>query len=127
MGLGRSATAGGPPADITSSSAAKTGIRTRSSLRERLMKGIDAQVAETEKPPTEDQKRIVRKEVDINGINPLDCLIGAVPTAALSYGSWQLTNGVAAWFEKNPVMFDFYPAQRLAIAIELLLVALSSL
>lgn len=91
------------------------------------MKGIDAQVAQTEKPPTEDQKRIVRKEVDLNGINPLDCLIGAVPVAALSYGSWQLTNGVAAWFNEHPVMLDFYPAQRLAIAIELLLVALSSL
>merc|ERR1711971_1030614 len=77
--------------------------------------------------PTEVQKRIVREEVELNGINPLDCLIGAVPVAGLSYGSWLLTNGVAAWFNEHPVMLDFYPAQRLAVAIELLLVALSAL
>lgn len=77
--------------------------------------------------PTEDQKRIVAQEVDLNGIDPFTCIFGSLPVFALSAGFWTFTSTVAEWFVTHPVETDFYPAQRLGYFFQAAIVGLSSL
>lgn len=96
-------------------------------LRDRLAEDIAEQKAAVGTVPTEEQKQIQRETVDLNGIDPIACLAGAVPTAALSYGFWTFTGSAAEWFVEHPIETEFYPAQRLGIAFQTALVGLSSL
>jgi len=96
-------------------------------LRDRLADGIAAQEREVEPVPTEEQKWIQREDVDLNGIDPLTCIVGAFPVAALSYGFWILTSTFAGYFVENPVQTEFYPVERLSIALQTVAVGLSSL
>jgi len=96
-------------------------------LRERLADSIAMQEAQVQAVPTEDQKRIVRKEVDLNGIDPVTCLFGSIPVAGLSYGFWTLTGSAAEWFLAHPIETEFYPVQRLGVAFQTAVVGLSSL
>lgn len=96
-------------------------------LRERLADSIAAQEAQVEAVPSDDQKRIVQQEVDLNGIDPIACVVGAAPTAALSYGFWTFTGSAAEWFVTHPIESDFYPVQRLGAAFQAAVVGLSSL
>jgi len=103
----------------------RSGLSSR--LRDRLAAEIAAQESQAEKVPTEDQKRIVRQEVDLNGVDPLTCILGSIPTAALSYGFWTFTGSAAEWFVTHPIETDFYPAQRLGTVFQTAMVGLSSL
>lgn len=96
-------------------------------LRDRLVDRIAAQEAEVEPVPREDQKRIVTQPQDLNGIDPVTCVLGSVPVAALSYGFWTLTGASAEWFVTHPIESEFYPVQRLGIAFQTAVVGLSSL
>lgn len=96
-------------------------------LRDRLADSIAAQEAQVEAVPTEDQKSIQRQDVDLNGIDPLACLAGAVPVAALSYGFWKFTGSAAEWFLAHPIETDFYPVQRLGTAFQTAVVGVTSL
>lgn len=98
-----------------------------SQIRDRLRRDIEAQQAQVEAVPTEDQKRIVMQEVDLNGIDGVSTVLGSVPVAALSYGMWLFTNQAANYFLAHPVETDFYPVQRLAVAFQTAVVGLSSL
>lgn len=77
--------------------------------------------------PTDDQKRIVQTDVDLNGIDYSTAILGSFPTAALSYGAWIFTGKAAEYFVTHPVETEFYPVQRLAIAVQTVTVGLSSL
>jgi len=96
-------------------------------LRDRLADRIATQEAQVEPLPREDQKRIVTKAQDLNGIDPWTCVLGSVPVAGLSYGFWTLTGAAAEWFVTHPIESDFYPVQRLGIAFQTAVVGLSSL
>jgi len=111
--------------DTTRTTGGARGLSRR--LRERLADEISAQEKTVAKVPTEDQKRIVQQDVDLNGVDPITCILGAVPVAALSYGFWTFTESAAAWFVSHPITTDFYPAQRLGIVFQTALIGLSSL
>lgn len=96
-------------------------------LRDRLSDRIAAQEAQVEPVPREDQKRIVTQTQDLNGIDPVTCVLGSVPVAGLSYGFWTLTGAAAEWFVTHPIESEFYPVQRLGIAFQTAVVGLSSL
>eukprot|EP00435_Cladocopium_sp_Y103_P070733 s223_g35.t3 len=96
-------------------------------LRERLATTIAEQEKQVEAVPTEAQKQIVQEEVDLNGVDPIACVLGAAPVAALSYGFWTFTQRAAEWFLSHPVETDFYPAQRLGLVFQAAVVGLSSL
>lgn len=40
--------------------------------------------------PTEESKTIMRREEDLNGVNPLYAILGAGGAAAMSFGSWKV-------------------------------------
>lgn len=40
--------------------------------------------------PTEESKKIKRKEEDLNGVNPFYAILGAGGAAAMSFGSWKV-------------------------------------
>mmetsp|Transcript_60145 Transcript_60145/g.135343 ORF Transcript_60145/g.135343 Transcript_60145/m.135343 type:complete len:279 (-) Transcript_60145:36-872(-) len=125
--------ASGTQADSTSGTAqgsdelspARAAIGKR--LRDRLADGISAQESEVDAVPTDSQRWIQREEVDLNGIDPLNCIIGSFPVAAVSYGFWVLTGTFAQYFVENPVQTEFYPVERLSIALQTIAVGLSSL
>jgi len=96
-------------------------------LRQRLATTIAEQEKQVEAVPTEAQKQIVQEEVDLNGVDPIACVLGAAPVGALSYGFWTFTQRAAEWFLANPVETDFYPAQRLGFVFQAAVVGLSSL
>jgi len=96
-------------------------------LRARLVKEIAEQETQVQAVPTEDQKRIVPQDVDLNGIDPATCIFGSIPTAGLSYGFWTFTGKAAEWFVTHPMETDFYPAQRFQIVFQAAVVGLSSL
>ncbi|CAE7033036.1 SLC2A3 [Symbiodinium natans] len=96
-------------------------------LRQRLASTIAEQESQVEAVPSEEQKRIVQQEVDLNGIDPVACFLGAAPVAALSYGFWTFTSRSAEWFYNHPVESDFYPVQRLGLVFQAAVVGLSSL
>jgi len=98
-----------------------------SRLRSRLKKDIEAQKAEVANVPTEEQKWIQYEEVDLNGIDAPSTIIGAFPTAALSFGCWVFTSKAAEWFVTHPVETEFYPLQRFAVAFSTAIVGLGSL
>ncbi|CAE7322806.1 SLC2A3 [Symbiodinium sp. CCMP2592] len=112
-----------PPAPDTADDSAALSQR----LRQRLASTIADQEAQVEAVPTEDQKRIVQQEVDLNGIDPTACFVGAAPVAALSYGFWTFTSRSAEWFYNHPVESEFYPVQRLGLVFQAAVVGLSSL
>jgi len=128
-----SATASGAQADSPSTdgergdeiSPARAAIGKR--LRDRLADGIAAQESEVDAVPTDSQRWIQREDVDLNGIDPLTCITGAFPVAAVSYGFWVLTGTFAQYFVENPVKTEFYPVERLSIALQTIAVGLSSL
>ncbi|CAK0815099.1 unnamed protein product, partial [Prorocentrum cordatum] len=97
-------------------------------LRDRLADGIAQSVDLAEKVPTEDQKVIKPKYVDLNGIDPWTAILGSAPVFGLSYGFWALTQASAEWFVTHPIEETaFYPIQRLGIAFQTAVVGLSSL
>eukprot|EP00931_Biecheleriopsis_adriatica_P007532 TRINITY_DN108805_c0_g1_i1.p1 TRINITY_DN108805_c0_g1~~TRINITY_DN108805_c0_g1_i1.p1 ORF type:complete len:281 (-),score=56.63 TRINITY_DN108805_c0_g1_i1:46-888(-) len=96
-------------------------------LRQRLAAEIAEQESQVEAVPTEDQKRIVQQDVDLNGVDPVACFFGALPVAGLSAGFWTFTGRAADWFVSHPVETDFYPAQRLGYVFQAAIVGLSSL
>lgn len=102
------------------------GFTRPSSLRERLQRDIDSQASGVV-VPRPDQKIIVQEEVDLNGIDWVTCILGSIPTFAISYGMWTFTGRSAEYFVEHPVDTDFYPAQRLGIVFQTAIVGLSSL
>ena len=50
--------------------------------------------------PTEESKKIQRREEDLNGVNPFYAMLGAVVAGAMSFGSWKV-NGETAASAKN--------------------------
>eukprot|EP00913_Durusdinium_trenchii_P016940 g15925.t1 len=80
-------------------------------LRQRLATTIAEQERQVEAVPTEAQKQIVQEEVDLNGVDPIACVLGAAPE----------------WFLAHPVETDFYPAQRLGFVFQAAVIGLSSL
>lgn len=45
--------------------------------------------------PTEESKKILRREEDLNGVNPFFAILGAAGAAAMSFGSWKVN--LRAW------------------------------
>jgi len=106
---------------------AEGSVRASSRLRDRLADGIAKAVDQAEKVPTEDQKIIKPKYVDLNGIEPWTAILGCIPVFGMSYGFWVLTQSSAEWFLAHPIETEFYPVQRLGIAFQTAVVGLSSL
>lgn len=98
-----------------------------SSLRDRLAARIAAQEATVAPVPTEAQKTIKQQKVDLNGVDPITCVAGAIPVAALSYGFWTFTGRAAEYFVTHPIDSDFYPVQRLGVVFQTAMVGLGSL
>eukprot|EP00416_Gambierdiscus_australes_P042617 CAMPEP_0171108162 /NCGR_PEP_ID=MMETSP0766_2-20121228/68312_1 /TAXON_ID=439317 /ORGANISM="Gambierdiscus australes, Strain CAWD 149" /LENGTH=259 /DNA_ID=CAMNT_0011569615 /DNA_START=59 /DNA_END=838 /DNA_ORIENTATION=+ len=97
-------------------------------LRDRLADTLASQELQARTAvPAEEQKFIQRQDVDLNGIEPVSCLAGAVPVGVLSYGFWTFTGSFAAWCLEHPISTDFYPVQRLGVAFQTAVVGLSAL
>mmetsp|Transcript_23418 Transcript_23418/g.42274 ORF Transcript_23418/g.42274 Transcript_23418/m.42274 type:complete len:245 (-) Transcript_23418:57-791(-) len=124
LGLGKRAT---EAETATEEEFKPSGTALSQRLRTRLAKEIAAQETQVQAVPTEDQKRIVQQDVDLNGIDPVTCIFGSIPTAGLSWGFWEFTGKAAEWFVNHPVETDFYPAQRFNFVFQAAVVGLSSL
>ncbi|CAN0350625.1 unnamed protein product [Ascophyllum nodosum] len=52
--------------------------------------------------PTEESKKIQRREEDLNGVNPFYAMLGAVVAGVMSFGSWKATVWLAGVYYSNP-------------------------
>ncbi|CBJ29167.1 conserved unknown protein [Ectocarpus siliculosus] len=78
--------------------------------------------------PTEESKKIKRKEEDLNGVNPFYAILGAGGAAAMSFGSWKATLWLAqAYYSKPAEESDILAVARMTSFIKQAVVGLFAL
>jgi len=91
------------------------------SQNEMLLAEIRALQPEKKAPPPE------KKQVDLNGINPLFLVLGATSYGTFSFFAWQFTGAAAQFFAEHPMDSAFYVVARLSSLARVVVIGLGAL
>ena len=106
----------------------KSGITTSSSVRNGKSNKLSEAASFFKSSKTDAERRAAIAEAqDLNGVNPITTLFGAIFALACAVGLWLLTQTLAAYFALHPSDSDIYFVERVTLLSRNIIMGLSAL